>query len=163
MRRAPVARGANPGPSMLTGAIKGFQSEGQSATGALRAYRDAGFGVTTQRWYQQWGGVSRAVAAAGDLAGLPGDNRLGPDQYTPWAAGRSGSYAHQVRVISHDSELGVPIEHEWTIITSDPMSPDEATAAAIDEFDQATEEGGSGEGQVVWGAVLVGAYAMTGR
>lgn len=148
---------------MIFGAIRGYIEEGGTATSALRSYREAGYGVTTQTWYRRYGEVSRAVAAAGELAAHPGATTLDPGQYTPWSAGREGAYAHQVRIMGHDTAFGIDIEHEWTVMSARPLSPDEATQYAIDEFEANTGEGTSGEGQAVVGAVLVGAYRLVGR
>lgn len=156
--------GGNPWASGVRGLISDFIDQGLTATAALDEFRAMGAeGVRTQVWYDLWGETAAAKANAGRFFDIDYAAPLGGGDYVEWAAGRPGTYAHQVGVVVRDLESGTEWVTEYTAVSDRPLSPQEAVDEAMAVFSQGTTaEGGTFE-ERIRGGFLKNAYVMTGR
>ena len=143
------------------GNVSGFMAQsirdGLSANEALREFREAGGAMRRDYWLQGYSEV-RDVLSREDTAGAldPGALPDGTD-YGEWAMGRGGQYATQVTVFLRDIETGTVTPQQYTYVTDDPHTPEEAELNAIEDFGDA--EAVSDYGQAVQGAVTTAVFA----
>lgn len=126
-------------------------SIGSSAREALAAYRAEGGTTGDAAWYRLYGQVADTLNRTADQAALDPRALPGPSDYSTWAAGSGGKYATQVKVLTIDQETGLASTVEFTHITSDPHTPEEAQQAAIDMYS-------SGDNAAKYGQVIQGAF-----
>lgn len=157
-----MARGQKGGPGNIAGFIGQLIGEGESATSGLDRFREAGGRVRTQTWYRAWAETESVVTHRGDWASMDPGVRPRGDQISDWSAGRAGTYATQVQVLIRDAD-GFVSSRNFTHLDDRRHAPQEAIDDAVDTFDSATDEQGSGAGEHVIGAVVTGVFRMTGR
>lgn len=138
------------------GYIRGLIGEGYSARAGLEAFRGEGGAIRDSRWYALYGQVSDTLARQSEVAGLDPNVIPGPGDYGEWEMGRGGQYATQVSVHVIDRETDLWTTRQYTYVTSDPHTPAEAEAAAMDEFGDPDVE--SEYGETVYGAIANGLW-----
>lgn len=155
--------GGNPWASGARGLISDLIDQGLSATAGLEQARDLGVeSIRTQTWYDLWGETAAAKANAGEFFDVDYATPLGAESYTDWAAGRAGTYGHQVGVVVRDLESGAEWVVEYTAISDSPMTPQQAVDEALAVYTQGTTaEGGTFE-ERIRGGFLKNAYRFTG-
>jgi hypothetical protein len=121
-------------PGNPAGFIVGAINEGQSATAALNAFREAGGEMRTQTWYQMFGQVTDAIARSPLAGSLDPYSLPDPGAYATWAMGPGGEYATQVDLFFRDLDTGLVGSIPYTYVTSDPHTPEEAIAEAMGDF-----------------------------
>lgn len=140
-----------------------LQQGAESAAGAYREFHAAGGSMQETTFNQLFGEVRAGIANRGVLADTLYHVPLGDQHFTEWSAGRAGTYAHQVDILLREVGTTDPLMHSYTVMTDRPLSPAEAVDQAIAEWSENIGPGQSGEGQVILGGVLSGAFKMTGR
>lgn len=140
---------------------------GNSATEALRQFRDAGGSMRTQRWYSLWGEIQADLGNRPELLGLPRSSAIPIQNHTEWSAGQPGRYGYQAHVFTarditnDEGSTYTLIEAQPSTIVSDRiLTPDEVRQAAIDQY--ATSPERSKYSSAIIDAQVVAAYQMTG-
>lgn len=130
--------------------------EGTGATRALDEFREAGGEMRRQSWFRLYGQVSDTLARSPESEAL--DPRALPDSsaYGEWAMGAGGQYASQVNVMFRDVESGVIGTAQYTHISDDPHTPEEAIAAAVDVYGD--EETAGRYEQAILGGVVTNVW-----
>lgn len=150
-----------------TGSIIGFIKQaiaaGQSATSALRDFREADGHIRNARWYSAFGEVKASLAQRSGIADLRYDLLPRPDQFVEWQAGKAGTFGYQIEIVQREIGTDTMMTSRYTLLSPDLLTPDEAVSVAIDDYSQAATPGGTGEGLVVLGGTVVNLYNMTGR
>lgn len=142
-----------PRPGNPSGFIAYHQSIGTSGRGALAEWRELGGTSGDAKWRELWGQVADTVARTESTASLQPDVLPSPTEYGEWAMGQGGQYATQVSVTYIDTETGLRSSSPYTFITNDPHTPEEAEAAAMDEY--GSDEAADRYGQTITGAFTV--------
>lgn len=144
-------------PLAPAGFIAQMLKNGESATSALRIFRDEGGAIRTQTWYRLAGEVRAALDNLHIVAGLDPSLAVSVDRFTPWSAGQAGQYMYQVDVLQHDSEFDVITRAPYSFTTDQIITPQLAIDEAMAVYSIDTP---SAEGQTVVGGVLTGLYQM---
>lgn len=135
----------------------------ESARAAYREFHAAGGSMQETTFNQLFGEVRAGIANRGALVDVNYGVPLGDQHFTEWSAGRSGTFAHQVDILLREVGTTDPLMHSYTVMSDRPLSPADAIDQAIAEWSENIGPGQSGEGQVILGGVLSGAFKMTGR
>jgi hypothetical protein len=142
--------GDSPNPGNPAGFIAYHISIGTSARGALSEWRDIGGTSGDKAWYTLYGQVNDTIMRTDDQASLDPTVLPSPSDYGTWSMGNGGQYATQVSVTAMDVETGLRSQQPFTYVTDEPHTPEEAEAAAMDEY--GTDDNEARYGQVVTGA-----------
>lgn len=127
-----------------------YQRIGASANEALSDFRDSGGEMQTQRWYRLYGQVGDSLARNDEAYAIAPDTLPTAEQYGEWEAGNGGQYATQVSVTFRDIDSGVFGVAQYTHITDEPHTPEEAMQAGIDLY--ANEDAAGRYEQEIMGA-----------
>lgn len=138
------------------GFIVGAINEGQSATAALGAFRQAGGEMRTQTWYRLFGETQASIAARPEAAALDPFQVPQAGDYTEWAMGPGGQYVTTVDVLFRDVDTGLIGRKQYMYKTDDPHSPAEAQLAAWGDMGDPENE--AQYGQAMLGAVTRNVY-----
>lgn len=133
--------------------------EGENATNALDTFREMGGAVRTEWWYQMYGEVYNSMASAPAVAALDPDVLPNAGDYGVWEAGQGGRYATQVVQFLRDLETGEIITSQYTHMTVEPHTIDEAQAAAQTDFGNVDTL--NAYGQAWMGALATGLWQTT--
>lgn len=119
----------NPAPYAIEAIL-----EGLNATQALREIREAGGGITTQRWYQAFGEAQAALGNLRDVSDLDLFALPGRDQFVQWTAGREPGFVYQfnIEVLDPDTGLSMLIPH--TVISPEIITPAQAIGQVISDL-----------------------------
>src|SRR5437867_3433865 len=80
--------------------IYNLLTEEISPTAGLRAYREAGGMIRTQRWYQAFGEVAAAVSRRGLVQAAPIQSVPSPEEISPRASNARPGYLYRAGVIN---------------------------------------------------------------
>ena len=156
---ADIPGGETPVPGNPAGFIAYHVSIGSSASEALREWRDLGGTSGDAKWFQLYGQVTDTMMRTPDMAALDPASLPSAADYGEWSMGRGGQYATQVNVTYIDEETGLRAQQPFTYITDEPHTPEEAEAAAVDEY--GSEENTEQYGQTVTGAYTIHVWQTT--
>lgn len=143
-------------PGYATNYMAALIREGLSATGGLRAYREAGGTIRTQNWYRAWGEVQASIGRAGMVAEAPLGRRPLAAEVSTWETRRRSGYVFQVE--AQLRQVGTSeVFTTYTSFRTDRLTTyGEALDAALGAFaDQMAEYG-----EQVMGGVVTGVYAL---
>lgn len=120
-------------------------------TSTLAAFRGVGGAISDARWRELWGETASLQArspafAAQDPLSLPD-----PATLTRVQAGSGGKFATKVVVAVRDADTGDLMRSFYTHMTSEPHTPADAAAAAMDLYSQ--DENAQKYGQTIEGAM----------
>jgi len=121
-------------PGNPAGFIANAINEGTSARQALADWRDLGGTSADAQWYRMYGQVTDTLLRTGDLAALDPAALPSAADYGEWAMGQGGEFATQVKVMVTDINDGTTTLLDYTHITVDPHTPEDAMAAAILDY-----------------------------
>ena len=107
---------------------------GSSAREALSEFRDAGGKIGNERWFSLYGQVGDSLSRSDEAYGLVPDQLPAASDYGTWAMGNGGQYATQVQVTFRDLDSGVTGTAQYTHITDEPHTPEDAQQAGIDLY-----------------------------
>lgn len=130
--------------------------EGISANQALADFREAGGAYRRQDWLRGYAGVRDALQMRPEIAGIEPSAIPEAGAFAEWRMGRGGQFATQVQMLVMDRESGIMTIAQYTHITDEPHTPDEAVQAGIDLFGQPATE--SRYSQRVMGGLPSGLY-----
>lgn len=119
-------------------------SEGLNATQALRAYREGGGQIRTQRFYAAFGEVGAEMALVSNVQGTPRDQPFSSDVISTIASNRPGAYLYRGGVFlaarTVDPTTGKVQESTQLqfgmVRSSDLLTPAQVEAALMDLFAQ---------------------------
>lgn len=144
------SEGATPVPGNPAGFIAYHLSIGSSARESLAEWRSLGGSAGNQAWYRLTGQIADTINRTADMAALDPSSLPSSADYGEWSMGRGGQYATQVSVTAIDQETGLLSTSQYTYVTDEPHTPEEAEMAALDEY--GTDDNASRYGQIVTGA-----------
>lgn len=112
--------------------------EGVGPTAGLRAYREAGGSIRTQRWFQAYGEVAAAVQRRPAVEGLSPGAVPGAEHISPITSRARPGYLYRVGVVNTQrgiiTEQGTPGEDtvlDWVSVRSHRLlTPEEAQLEA---------------------------------
>jgi hypothetical protein len=128
-------------------------SIGSSAAEARADYRSQGGTTGDAAWNRAYGQIADTLARYPDQAALDPGALPSASDYATWAMGRGGQYATQVGVQLTDTETGLSFISQYTYVTDDPHTAEEAEAAAQAEF-------GDADTLDQYGQTIGGAFAI---
>lgn len=140
-----------PSPGNPAGFIAYGLSVGKSGNEILREWRDLGGSSGNESWRRMVGSIADTINRTDDMAALdPGALPTAAD-YGEWQMGRGGQYATQVAVTARDDETGLLTTSQYTYVSNEPHTPDEAVEAAMDEY-------GISDNAAAYGQDVLGAF-----
>lgn len=142
-----------PNPGNPAGFIAYHLQIGSSARESLAAWRELGGTSGNQAWYRLVGQVQDTLNRTEQAAALEPGVLPSESDYGEWAAGPGGKYAYQIGVTATDLDTGLDTTSQYTVMSDVPLTPDEATAAAQDEY--GLDENAAKYGQEVTGAFVI--------
>lgn len=137
------SEGAN---AYARGAIIGWGArQGMSGRSTLTALRSAGFGIANGTFWDIWQGTQAQIAAGQTSAALPVDVTTGEILPGEPPEGWTGKYVHQVTgTYRYRAPSGETVVESRTVglLSGQPLTPAEASAAAMDLFSTPSDEEG---------------------
>lgn len=135
-----------------------FIRRGLSMRQGIREFRAAGGRMGNEAFRSTWRSVQDSLIQHPTVSSLPGAAVPGQQHYSAWQAGREGRFGHQVNLHVFDQQIGGVIQRDWMVMSDRPMTPDEATQFALDEFNDAIEDNPVYGRQRATAATLTGLY-----
>lgn len=108
--------------------------EGLSANETLRLMREGGAGMARQAGLRLYGQVNASLARRGEQIAYPTNALPRGDMMQPWAMGRGGQFATQVEIQVRDRRSGIVSAVQYTHVTDEPHTGDEAIQAGMDLY-----------------------------
>lgn len=141
---------------------QGLQA-GLSGNQMLQAFRSAGLGIGTQRFYGLLGEIAATEGMQASIGAIPLSQELSESDFAEWTTARASGYLYQVRAYFQSED---PLTHQLirTFRPFDVRSPDIITqeeALGI-AHDYADSGGGPGSDQTLVGLEITGLFHMTG-
>lgn len=146
-------------PGNPAGFIAYNVSIGTSARQALSDWRDLGGTAGDAAWYRMYGQITDTLLRTEAQAALDPSTLPSASDYGEWAMGQGGQYASQVKVIVTDTETGEQTLLDYTHVTDEPHTIDEAIAYA--EADYGDADTLDAYGQELQGAFVTHIWTTT--
>lgn len=135
--------------------------EGMSQRRFYDAFRENRIDVSRKDIRDAYNNTRQAMLSRGDVQALPYHRTPEASFFTPWQAGKAGSYAYQVNVRIMDTDTGKMIDRPWMVKSDAPISINNAISQAVEQA-EAGIESGSYAGEEIVSATISGLYSMKG-
>lgn len=130
--------------------------QGMSANQTLAALRDAGAGMARQAGLRLYGQVMGSLANREAQVAYPTNALPRAEVLSPWAMGRGGQFATQVEIQVRDRRTGIISAVQYTHVTNEPHTGDEAIQAGMDLYGDTDTQ--NRYGQTVEGGVVINRF-----
>lgn len=152
---------AGAGNKFLPSLIRQGLGEGLSSAAMLGAFRDAGLGVQTQRFYGLVSEIRATDVMHESVAGMNPASVPGESDFAPWSTSRASGYLYQIRaygqiVDASSGEIITTFRH-FDINSQEIISGYDALGKALD---LAPSGGGPGSDATITGLEIVGLFHM---
>ena len=128
---------------------------GLSGRAGLAEFRNDGGRITDAVWYRLRGQISDTLMRTDNFLSADPNAVISPAELGEWSAGQGGRFAYQVVIQQVDQDTGLLSAAQYTVLSDDPLSKQEAEAQAMADF-------GDPENEARYGQSVVGAFAIHG-
>src|SRR4051812_42495602 len=124
----------------LAGFLGDYLRRGLSMRQGIEEFRDrdangvARNPIGNEKFRSTWKSVADSLLMHPTVSSLPGDATPGAQHYSAWSTATPDRFGHQVTLHVWDQQIGGVIQRDWMVMSDFPLSPDDATQFAIDEF-----------------------------
>lgn len=155
-----MSSGETPELGEVGGNRAGFMARaiqaGMSANQTLAALREGGAGMARQAGLRLYGQVTASLANRSEQIAYPTNALPRAEILNPWAMGRGGQFATQVEIQVRDRRTGIISAVQYTHVTNDPHTGDEAIQAGMDLYGDTETQ--NRYGQTVEGGVVINRF-----
>lgn len=130
--------------------------QGMSANQTLAALREGGAGMARQAGLRLYGQVASSLANREAQISYPTNALPRAEVLSPWAMGRGGQFATQVEIQVRDRRTGIISAVQYTHVTDEPHTGDEAIQAGMDLYGDTDTQ--NRYGQTVEGGVVINRF-----
>ncbi len=149
---------AEPSGNSLVSFIQRAIREGMGPTATLRAFRETGLKIQTQRFYQAFSNTRDGMANSANVSQLPGHLRPDDNAFTPWATRKEGWYVYQVKIQVFDKDTQTTTSRDYTHFSKSKISPNKAIKEGVRTFNEGLEGSEEYENEVILGGFVSGLY-----
>lgn len=128
---------------------------GLSGRQGLAEYRSLGGKIADAQWSRLSGQIADTLARTEGFLSADYNAVLGPADLGEWAAGQGGRFAYQVVIQQVDTETGLLSAAQYTVMSDDPLSKQQAEQQAMADF-------ANPENEQAYAMNVVGAFTIHG-